>query len=109
MARICVFCGSTAGINERYVDAARELGTALVQRGLGLVYGGGSIGLMGAIADTVVGEGGEVIGVIPEDLLAREVGSRMPSLRYPGEWEPSKSCVRCSPGPSSAFTTSRWD
>jgi uncharacterized protein (TIGR00730 family) len=74
MARICVFCGSTAGINERYVDAARELGTALVRRGLGLVYGGGSIGLMGAIADTVMAEGGEVIGVIPEDLLAREIG-----------------------------------
>jgi uncharacterized protein (TIGR00730 family) len=74
MARVCVFCGSSAGINERYADAARELGSALVHRGFGLVYGGVSSGLMGALADTVMADGGEVVGIIPEDMLAREKG-----------------------------------
>ena len=76
MARVCVFCGSSAGINERYVDAARELGSALVHRGLGLVYGGVMTGLMGAIAETVMAEGGEVIGIIPRDMLSREIAKR---------------------------------
>lgn len=76
MARVCVFCGSSPGVNERYVDAARGLGSALVQRGLGLVYGGVSTGLMGAIAETVMAEGGEVVGIIPKDMLSREIAKR---------------------------------
>lgn len=74
MKRICVFCGSTAGGSHGYSEAARQMGGSLVRRGLGLVYGGGSVGLMGVLADAVLNEGGEVIGVIPEDLLGREIG-----------------------------------
>ncbi|MCM2315686.1 MAG: TIGR00730 family Rossman fold protein [Thermoanaerobaculia bacterium] len=74
--RIAVFCGSATGRDPRHLDAARELGRALVERNIGLVYGGGSIGLMGAIADAVLEAGGEVIGVIPRTLWEREVGHR---------------------------------
>lgn len=73
MLRICVFCGSQLGTDQRYQDAATALGTLMVQRGYGLVYGGGHIGLMGVIADTVLRHGGEVIGVIPESMAAREL------------------------------------
>ncbi len=74
MKRICVFCGSNKGTNEAYADAARRMGAVLVDRGLGLVYGGGAVGLMGIIADAVLERGGEVIGVIPDSLFAKEVG-----------------------------------
>jgi len=74
LARICVYCGSNAGMNPRYAQAARELGGLLTTRGLGLVYGGGKVGLMGILADAALAGGGEVIGVIPEALRAREVG-----------------------------------
>lgn len=74
MNRICVFCGSNPGRRPEYADAAREMGRVLVERGLGLVYGGGNVGLMGVVADTVLAGGGEVTGVIPEALMAREVG-----------------------------------
>jgi uncharacterized protein (TIGR00730 family) len=73
MTRICVFCGSSSGGRPAYTDAARELGTALARRGIGLVYGGGSVGLMGVIADAVLAAGGEVIGVIPGGLASREL------------------------------------
>ena len=73
MPRLCVFCGSSSGAGPAYADAARALGTALVRRGLGLVYGGGSIGLMGVIADAVLGAGGEAIGVIPRGLYSAEI------------------------------------
>ena len=72
MKRLCVFCGSTAGRRAVYADAARALATALLHRGLGLVYGGGSIGLMGILADAVLAEGGEVIGVLPRGLARKE-------------------------------------
>jgi len=74
--RICVFCGSNAGSEGVYADAARELGRVLAREGIGLVYGGGSVGLMGELADAVLGAGGEAIGVIPHALWAREVGHR---------------------------------
>lgn len=74
--RICVFCGSNLGIHPVYRTAAGQLASLLVQRGIQLVYGGGNIGLMGVLADTVLAEGGTVIGVIPESLMAREVGHR---------------------------------
>jgi uncharacterized protein (TIGR00730 family) len=74
--RICVFCGSTSGRRPVYATAARDLGTLLARRGIGLVYGGGKVGLMGALADAALAAGGEVIGVIPRFLLDKEVGHR---------------------------------
>ena len=73
MQRICIFCGSQAGTNALYRQAAITLGRLLAQHGYGLVYGGGSVGLMGVIADAVLACGGEVIGVIPESMVAREL------------------------------------
>ncbi len=73
MKRLCVFCGANSGHDPRYLDAAAALGRSIAQAGLGLVYGGASIGLMGAVADAALAEGGEVIGVIPQTLVAREV------------------------------------
>jgi uncharacterized protein (TIGR00730 family) len=72
MNRICVFCGSSDGARPIYKDAARRLGVALARRRVGLVYGGGRVGLMGAVADALMAEGGEVVGVIPHALVARE-------------------------------------
>jgi uncharacterized protein (TIGR00730 family) len=71
--RICVFCGSSPGRNPAYIEAAVHVGRLLAERGLELVYGGGNIGLMGAVADACLGAGGRVIGVIPEALVGREV------------------------------------
>jgi uncharacterized protein (TIGR00730 family) len=71
--RLCVFCGSALGRQTTYADAARALATALLDRGLGLVYGGGSVGLMGTIADAVLAGGGEVIGVLPRGLARKEL------------------------------------
>ena len=73
MNRICVFCGSSSGSHPRYAEAARALGSVLVRRGISLVYGGGNVGLMGIIADEVMEAGGEVIGVIPDALVEREL------------------------------------
>lgn len=73
MKRLCVFCGANSGHDPRYMKAAAALGRSIAQAGLGLVYGGASIGLMGAVADAALAEGGEVIGVIPQTLVAREV------------------------------------
>lgn len=73
MQRICVFCGSRVGANGLYQQAAAELGRLLAQRGYGLVYGGGHVGLMGVIADAVLQHGGEVIGVIPEAMVVKEL------------------------------------
>ena len=74
--RLCVFCGSSTGTNEIYSAAARELGRLLVSRGIGLVFGGGSVGLMGVIADSMLEAGGHVTGIIPHALWQREVGHR---------------------------------
>jgi uncharacterized protein (TIGR00730 family) len=73
MQRLCVFCGSAAGTDPRYAAAARALGQALARRGWGLVFGGGHIGLMGVLADAVLAAGGQVIGVIPQALVDREL------------------------------------
>ncbi len=70
---LCVFCGSSAGEDPRYLDAATRLGQVLLARGIGLVYGGSRIGLMGRLADTVLEGGGQVVGVIPRALMDREV------------------------------------
>ena len=73
---VCVFCASSAGARPAYVEHARQFGTLLAQAGLTLVYGGGKLGLMGAVADASLQAGGKVIGVIPQLLLDREVGHR---------------------------------
>lgn len=74
MKAIGVFCGSSMGAARAYADAARALGALLGQRGITLIYGGGKIGLMGILADAALAAGGQVIGVIPQALLDREVG-----------------------------------
>ena len=76
LKKICVFCGSSSGKRAEYAEATIELGRELVRQNIGLVYGGGDVGLMGIIADTVMSEGGEVTGVIPEFLAQREVAHK---------------------------------
>jgi uncharacterized protein (TIGR00730 family) len=71
---LCVYCGASSGNSASYVDAARLMGKALVEHHIALVYGGGKIGLMGAVADEVVRLGGSATGVIPQALLGKEVG-----------------------------------
>jgi uncharacterized protein (TIGR00730 family) len=71
--RVCVFCGSNVGSSAFYLAAARELGTGLAARGLGVVYGGGKVGLMGQLADAALQAGGEVVGVMPAHLVEREI------------------------------------
>ena len=73
MKRICVFCGSSTGNNPLYREVAAAMGALLAKRGIGLVYGGGHVGLMGVIADAVLTGGGEAIGVIPRALADREI------------------------------------
>ena len=73
LRRVCVFCGSSLGARPDYVEAARALGTELADRGIGLVYGGAHVGLMGALADACRQAGGEVTGVIPASLVEAEV------------------------------------
>lgn len=76
MQRICVFCGSNPGRAPAYRAAAEQLGRTLAARGIRLIYGAGNIGLMGAVADACLAAGGEVIGVIPEALMGKEVEGR---------------------------------
>ncbi len=76
MTRVCVFCGSSPGRNGRHRAAAESVGRAVAARGLGLVYGGGSVGLMGVVADAALAAGGSVTGVIPESLATAEVAHR---------------------------------
>ena len=71
---VCVFCGSSPGARSAYRDAAEALGRVMAAQGRTLVYGGGNVGLMGAVADAALGAGGRVVGVIPQHLVAREVG-----------------------------------
>jgi uncharacterized protein (TIGR00730 family) len=73
---VCVFCGSSRGRRPRYADAARQVGTALAQQGIGLVYGGGRVGLMGILADAALEAGGRVVGVIPASLDRKELTHR---------------------------------
>lgn len=71
--RVCVYCGSSPGLDRTYLDAARMLGSELAAKDIGLIYGGGSVGVMGEIATAVFEAGGEVIGVIPKDLVSKEI------------------------------------
>ena len=76
MKTLCVYCGSNAGNNPAYADAARALGARMAADGIALVYGGGNVGLMGLAADAALAAGGEVIGVIPEQLVTWEVAHK---------------------------------
>lgn len=73
LKKICVYCGSSNGKNPAYKQAAALLGQAMQQRGIGLVYGGATVGIMGAVANAVLEAGGEVIGVIPKSLAVKEL------------------------------------
>jgi uncharacterized protein (TIGR00730 family) len=76
MKAVCVYCGSNAGGRPAYAERAAALGTRIAEEGLALVYGGGNVGLMGIAADAALAAGGEVIGVIPEQLVGWEVAHR---------------------------------
>ena len=94
MPRVCVFIGSKPGRDPAYADAARELARLLSERGIGLVYGGASVGLMGEVADTMAGLGGEVIGVIPQHLVDREVANtQIADLRVVGSMHERKALM----------------
>lgn len=92
--RVCVFCGSNSGARPEYLAAAQNLGRALAERSIGLVYGGASVGLMGAVADAVLCAGGEVVGVMPRSLLEHEVAHRqLRDLRVVGSMHERKALM----------------
>jgi len=94
LRRLCVFCGSSPGASPTYGEAAEELGRVLVEEGIGLVYGGGKVGLMGRLADAVLAEGGEAIGVLPEALMANEIGHPgLEDLRVVGSMHERKALM----------------
>ncbi len=76
MRRVCVFCGSSPGARPAYTTATRELARTLADAGIGIVYGGGGVGLMGELADATLDAGGQIVGVIPRALMEREIGHR---------------------------------
>lgn len=76
MNRLAIYCGSATPADPLYIETATAVGTALARRGIGVVYGGGRLGLMGAVADAALAAGGEVIGIIPEALVGAEVAHR---------------------------------
>ena len=100
MKRICVYCGSSPGEGNDYITAAEDLANELVKRGLGLVYGGASVGVMGAIANAVMQRGGEVIGIIPDALMRKEIGNdHLTELRVAGSMHERKAAMAdCSDG-----------
>jgi uncharacterized protein (TIGR00730 family) len=94
MKRICVFCGSSPGSKPEYVRAAVLLGQTLANKNIGLVYGGGSVGLMGKIAHAVLQHGGDVIGVIPKELVEKEVAfTGLSDLRVVGSMHERKALM----------------
>lgn len=76
MNSICVYCGSSAGNDPKFLEEAVSAGTLIAKQGLTLVYGGGKVGLMGAVADAALAAGGKVIGVMPADLVNQEIGHK---------------------------------
>jgi uncharacterized protein (TIGR00730 family) len=115
MNRLCVYCGSSPGTGDAYVSAARELGALLVQQDIGLVYGGSCLGVMGAIADTMLESGGSVTGIIPHALHGKEIAhTGLTELHVVDSMHERKSLMavlsdgrlsKLLPGDSSAFTT----
>ncbi|WP_445501068.1 LOG family protein [Microvirga sp. G4-2] len=92
--RLCVFCGSNAGQDPVYMETARLLGETLARNGIGLVYGGASVGLMGAVADAVLGKGGHVIGVMPQALVDKEIAhAGLSDLRVVGSMHERKALM----------------
>ena len=82
MARLCIFCGSSSGHDPDFAQTAHDAARAVVKAGFGVVYGGGNVGLMGAVADGALAAGGEVIGVIPRALATREIAHEGVSLLH---------------------------
>ncbi len=94
LRRICVYCGSNSGNDPVHRNAAHDLGGFLARNGIGVVYGGGNIGLMGALADGALAQSGEVIGVIPQALLEKELGHRgVTELRVVGSMHERKQMM----------------
>jgi len=94
LKRICVFCGSSPGSKPEYVTAAKQLGRMLAAKGIGLVYGGASVGVMGQTANAVLKAGGEVIGVIPKAIVEREVAfTELADLRIVGSMHERKALM----------------
>ena len=94
MRRVCVYAGSNPGTDPVYAGAARALAGLLAERGIALVYGGGHVGLMGVLADTALAAGGEVIGVMPQALVDREIGhTGLTELRVVGSMHERKALM----------------
>jgi uncharacterized protein (TIGR00730 family) len=94
MRRVCVFCGSSPGARPAYGEATEELARLLVHDGIGVVYGGGAVGLMGVLGDSVLAAGGEAIGVIPQALVDREIGhSGLTELKVVGSMHERKALM----------------
>jgi uncharacterized protein (TIGR00730 family) len=94
LSSICVFCGSSAGADPAYLEAAEAVGRRLAQRGVRVVYGGGKVGMMGAVADAVRDEGGDVIGVIPQAIVDLEIGhDGLDDLRVVGSMHERKALM----------------
>jgi uncharacterized protein (TIGR00730 family) len=94
LRRVCVFCGSSPGERPGYAEAARAMGQAVAGQGIGLVYGGGRVGLMGVLADAALEAGGEVIGVIPEHMTSREIAHYdLSDLRVVGSMHERKALM----------------
>ncbi len=92
--RLCVFCGSAVGSRPIYVEATRALARALCERKIGVVYGGGNVGLMGVLADAMLEHGGEVVGVIPQKLVEREVAhQRLTTLHVVADMHERKATM----------------
>ncbi|MFM5922787.1 MAG: TIGR00730 family Rossman fold protein [Novosphingobium sp.] len=100
MKRLAVYCGSATPADPRYIELAAEVGRTLAERGIGLVYGGGRLGLMGAVAGAALAAGGEVIGVIPEALVSSEVANHdcTELIVVPGMHERKAAFTRLSDG-----------
>jgi uncharacterized protein (TIGR00730 family) len=94
LSSICVFCGSNAGANPAYLESAEIVGRGLAQRGVRVVYGGATVGMMGTLADAARGAGGEVTGVIPQSIFDREIGhTGLDDLRVVGSMHERKALM----------------
>ena len=94
MKRVCVYCGSSPGANPEYASAARRLGSLLAERGLGLVYGGAHVGIMGEVANAALQEDGQVIGIIPEMFMDKHVHhERLDDLHVVGSMHERKALM----------------
>jgi uncharacterized protein (TIGR00730 family) len=94
LASVCVFCGSNAGADPAYVTTAEAVGHGLAQRGIRVVYGGGRVGMMGALADAARAVGGEVVGVMPRPMVDREIGhTGIDDLRIVGSMHERKALM----------------